>query len=294
MSFVWSLVAVTKDYILDTALLTKIAALPKKQRTAAMKTIGQWEWDRCAKDLLYWVDKTRHPACAYVHTHDPHPLYSCLVCGNEAAYKFNQRKAHLKVAHEIESSTAGETAQLFKELPTIREFTIKPYIPPIFNVLSEEQFVFIEKSRDMIATWTTITWYTWDSLFHQGRQNIFQSEDAMKTLDLVKRAFLIYKHQPKFLKDVHKAVFSMGNAKSGQLVVPDLNSEILGFPQGADQIRQYHPTGVFADEAAYQSSAGASFAAIKPAIEAGGRYTAVSSANPGWFMRAVRDDLEQG
>lgn len=283
-----------KNYTLDLALLEKISGLPRGPRAAAMKALGEVEWDRCAKDIYYWLDASRHPAMPYVYTHDPHPLYTCLICQKDTPYKFDQRKVHLKIAHNMETSGALETAQLFAELPTIRVFTVKPYIPPIINYWLDEQFVFLEKSRDMIATWTTITCYAWDTFFHQGRQNIFQSEDAAKTMDLVKRAMLIYKHQPKFLKDVKKAYFSQGNAKSGVIELPDLHSEILGFPQGADQIRQYHPTGVFADEAAYQVSAGASFAAIKPAIEAGGRYTAVSSANPSWFMRAVRDELDQG
>lgn len=281
-----------KNYILDVDLLTKISALTRGQRQAAMKALGELEWERCSKDILYWIDKTRHPAVAYVYTHDPKPLYTCLQCNTTTPYKFNQRKIHLAVSHNINTKNAVEIASLFVELPTIREFTVKPYIPPIIEAWQNEQFFFVEKSRDMIATWTIITCYAWDTFFHSGRQNIFQSEDASKTMDLVKRAFLIYQHQPKFLKNVQKANFYAGGARSGILEVPNLHSEILGFPQGADQIRQYHPTGIFQDEAAYQSEAGAAFTAVKPAIEAGGRFTAVSSANPGWFQRACQDSLD--
>jgi hypothetical protein len=131
--------------------------------------------------------------------------------------------------------------------------------------------------------------YTWDTLFHRNRENIFQSDDSTKTLDLVERAFFIWDNQPSFLKNIHPAAVSAGQTRSGILRVPSLVSTILGFPQGADQIRQYHPSGVFVDEAAFQVEAEAAFAAVKPAIGAGGRYTAVSSANPGWFMQACRD-----
>jgi hypothetical protein len=152
--------------------------------------------------------------------------------------------------------------------------------------------VFIQKSRDMKATWLTVAMYTWDALFHEGRQHIFQSEDARKTSDLVKRAWIIYKHQPKFIRQIHLAHPSMGIAKAGVLRIDTLNSEIMGFPQGADQIRQYHPSGVFLDEAAYLVEAGPTFTAVKPAIESGGKFTAVSSANPSWFWKACIDELD--
>jgi hypothetical protein len=73
----------------------------------------------------------------------------------------------------------------------------------------------------------------------------------------------------------------------------ELNSEILGFAQGGDQIRQYHPTGLFADEAAFQTAAEDSFGAAKPALQNGGRYTAVSSANPSYFMLLCKDRSDE-
>ena len=71
-----------------------------------------------------------------------------------------------------------------------------------------------------------------------------------------------------------------------------LGSEIEGFPKGGDQVRQYHPSGMFTDETAFHEDAGETFAAIKPAIANGGRYTGVSSAYPGWFMLAAKDLFE--
>jgi hypothetical protein len=167
-----------------------------------------------------------------------------------------------------------------------------PYVEPIVKYWQREKIVFIEKSRDMMVTWLTVAMYTWDTIFHENRENIFQSDDATKTGDLVERAYFIYANQPKFLRDIHKAQFGLGTTRSGVLRVPSLNSVVLGFPQGPDQVRQYHPSGVFVDEAAFQIQAGDAFMAVKPAIQSGGRYTAVSSANPGFFMMACRDTLE--
>jgi hypothetical protein len=258
-----------------------------------MKLIGKTEWEKCASDIFYWVDQTRHPLMPYVYTQDPHPLHVCNLCNDGVTHHFNKRSTHLELFHNLHTQTFQEIAAHFTELDTTRPFTMMPYFQPIIECWLRDQFVFVEKSRDMMATWLAVTMYTWDTLFHKGRQNIFQSEDAAKTSELVQRSAFIYANQPRFLKDVMPAKFGQGAARSGFLQVPGLGSEILGFPQGADQIRQYHPSGVFQDEAAFQEMAGAAFMAIKPSIQAGGRFTAVSSANPSFFMLCCMDRTDE-
>ena len=280
------------NYIFDKELIAGIGKLPKRVRESALREFGKREWERCAEDLFYWVDVTRHPAMPYVYTHDPHVYFLCSICNDGNTYQADQRKTHMKIIHNIEAKNSVELSRLYTELPTIRPFPLHDYMRPIIEAWLNSQYFLMQKSRDMIATWTTVMCYTWDTLFHEGRQNIFQSEDSSKTFDLVKRAWLIYKHQPGFLKKVHKAQGGAGIAKAGVLKIDSINSEIMGFPQGADQIRQYHPSGIFLDECAYLVDAGPTFAAIKPAIEHGGRFTAVSSANPSWFWKACSDELD--
>jgi hypothetical protein len=160
---------------------------------------------------------------------------------------------------------------------------------PIIDVWQRNSLVAVEKSRDMMLTWLVVALYTWDTIFHKGMQNIFQSEDATKTRELVSRAWGLYNNQPRWLKGLHPAVHAEGTNRAGLLKVPSLQSEIIGFPQGEDKIRMYHPSGVFSDEAAFNPAASATFAAIKPAIAGGGRYTAISSANPSWFEAICKD-----
>ena len=265
--------------------------MPRRKQREVFKVLGQLEWDRCARDPLYWLDPSRHPVVGpYVYTLDNHPLYQCRLCPPEAdPHYFNKCGIHLQLSHGREATGQEELRGYFVELSTTRAFTVKEYMPPMVDYWQREQFYMVEKSRDVMATWLVVAMYTWDTLFHTGRQNIFQSEDASKTDELVRRAYFMYQNQPKFIRDLHKASYANGANRSGVFRVPDINSEILGFPQGADQIRQYHPTGVFMDEAAFQEQAGDAFSAIKPAIQAGGRFTAISSANPGWFMLACQD-----
>lgn len=279
------------NYTLDSKLMSAIAKLPRQSREAAMGEIGAIEWQRCSDDALYWIDAARHPAMPYVYTLDQHTYFRCLLCNDTNDYQTQQRKVHLKVAHNIIATSEAQVRENFRELEHSRPFPMHCYMEPIVDAWLNEQYLLVEKSRDMVATWTIVTLYAWDTFFHRGRQNIFQSEDTSKTFDLCKRAWHIYRHQPKFLKR-YKVQAGQGVAKAGHISFEELNSEILGFPQGADQIRQYHPSGIFLDEAAFLVEAGDTFAAVKPAIENGGRFTAISSANPSWFWKACTDELD--
>lgn len=264
-------------------VLTRIAALPPAKREAALSILSVEEWDRCAASPLYWLFGPHIP---YVYTLDHHPHYRCNIC--QAELPHHKRIPHLHSSHSISIEDPVLAATYFLELPTIRPFPHKPYFEPIINAWLTEQLLLIEKSRDMMATWLFVALYTWDTIFHQGRQNFFQSKSAKDTIELVRRAHFIYRHQPRFLRR-HKFVYAVGADSAGELRSETLSSEIIGLPQGSDKIRQYHPTGVFTDETAFHPDAAETFAAVKPAIQAGGRYTGVSSAAPSWFMQACLD-----
>lgn len=266
-------------------LLSSIAKLPRGRRDGFLRLLGKIEFDRCAKDAMYWFDATRHDTIPYVFTQDPHPMYACTHCHDGISYSFNALPSH----------RCGP--EYMQELPSTRPFTLFPYLPPIIDAWLKEPMLAWEKSRDMMATWTTVALFTWDTFFHEGRQNIFQSDDSTKTAELVKRAAFICKNQPSFLRNHRRIEFSLGQTRSGELKigggVENGGSEILGFPQGPDQIRQYHPSGIMLDEAAFQIEAGEAFAAIKPSIQNGGRCTMVSTANPSFFFYVCRDRTDE-
>ena len=206
----------------------------------------------------------------------------------------SKRGIHLKLAHNLTIHTIREFGEHFVEMNPTRPFTVIEYMPPIIRAYLDSQFFAIEKSRDMMATWLMVTLSTWDVLFHKGRQHIFQSQDAGKTLELVQRVKVIYDNTPVFLRNaIGPVVFGKGNSKSGEFFSLRQDSEILGFPQGEDQIRQFHPSLVFVDEGAFQILAGAGFAAVKPAIQDGGKYITISSANRSHFELICRDRTDE-
>lgn len=275
--------------------LDLIKKLSPGLRSKAFKKLGQIEFERCSQDPVYWLDYRQH-AVPYVYTLDPKPLYVCKLCGpdyQDITHSAKHRPEHLTRRHMINTKDKKEIENYFHALPTIRPFTVKSYMPPIIEAWLDTNLFAIEKSRDMMATWLMVALATWDVFFHEGKQHIFQSEDGMKTLELVKRADFIINHQPSWLRDINPGHAVAGGNRSGILILPNLNSEILGFPQGPDQIRQFHPSGVFVDEAAYQDQAAAAFQAIKPAIQEGGKYYAISSANPGFFEAICADTSDE-
>jgi hypothetical protein len=276
---------ITKD------LLTAIAKLKTKERTKVMTHLGKIEYTKCAEDVMYWLDSSRH-YLPYVYTMDPHELYSCSLCNSTTSYPAKQREVHLEVSHEIFNIHEKEYKNLFTKLDPVRPFPIKEYMPPLIKYMLTEPLMAIEKSRDVMATWLVVAVCTWDAFFHRGRQIIFQSKTSSDSNELIKRANHIYKNQPKFLKSVIKGEYNVGQNRSGELKFPTIDSEILGLPQGPDIIRQLHPSVVFTDETAYHPQAHDTFTALKPTIQHGGSYIGISSANPGWFQAICQDTLE--
>lgn len=196
------------DVTINNELLSKLAKLPTRRRKPILKELGKMEWERCADDPLYWMDSSKHWV-PYVWTLDPHPKYICELCAAKPSHQdddglgFDKLEAHLEIVHNIKEENPRVIKGYFRSVPAVRPLPMKPYFEPIINAWLKHQLILIEKSRDMMASWLVVALYTWDTLFHEGRQNFFQSETAPKTLELVKRAYHIYKHQPKIIQDVH-------------------------------------------------------------------------------------------
>lgn len=269
-------------------MLEGISRLPIGKREGAMRDAAKHEWKLCAEDPLYWLDAPRH-IVPYAYTQDYKPTFTCNLCADGICYAGEKRFIHLLSRHGIDCPNIQSLKQYFLELDKIRPFPVYEYMVPIIECWQRHPLMAIEKSRDMMLTWLIVALYTWDTIFHKGVQNIFQSEDATKTRELVRRAWTIYYNQPKWLKSIAPATRAEGTNRAGRMDVLSLQSELIGFPQGEDKIRMYHPSGIFSDEAAFNPAASATFAAIKPAIAGGGRYTAISSANASWFMQLCQD-----
>lgn len=142
----------------------------------------------------------------------------------------------------------------------------------------------VPKSRQMMVSWLMAGLHLWLFMTLEAQLIFFQSKKEEDACRLVDRAWFMYERFPEEVKlKVPAEKFS------GKISCKGKNSLIWGIPQGADQIRSNVPSAVLSDEMAFQDDAEMSFVAALPAVEGGGRYTAVSSASPGFFFCMVED-----
>jgi hypothetical protein len=149
----------------------------------------------------------------------------------------------------------------------------------------------IPKSRRMTMSWFTIALYLHDTLFNRGRFNAFVSKKEDDANELIERAKFIFEHIPE--DKIPRALLPEMRTKFALLEFPELQSKLQGFPQGADQLRQFTFSGIFGDECAFWEQAKAFYSASFPTIEGGGRMTLVSSPAPGFFKQLCFDGLDQ-
>ncbi len=164
------------------------------------------------------------------------------------------------------------------------------YIQLYVRIWTKERFIAVPKSRRMLMTWTNLCLYTWDSWLHPGRLNAIVSKKEDDAGNLIEKCkFIIDNFDPPFSKDL----LPKYDMKFCHLRFPQIDSEMRGFPQGADQLRQYTCSGIMADEIAFWEQAQQMYSASMPTLEGGGRFTAISSAAPGFFKRLVHDKLNE-
>jgi hypothetical protein len=148
----------------------------------------------------------------------------------------------------------------------------------------------VPKSRRMIMSWVNIALILWDAMFHEGRFNAIISKKEDAADELVRRAKFIYENIPESAIPID--LRPRMDYKFCTMVFPELNSRIQGFPQGADQTRQYTFSRIFLDEMAFLEEAQKLFSASIPTLEGGGQFVGVSSPGPGFFKQIVYDQVD--
>ena len=177
-----------------------------------------------------------------------------------------------------------------------RNSPIKPfpghldYLKYYFRLWQKQLLIAVPKSRRMYMSWSNIILYTWDTLFHVGRNNAFVSKKEDDSDDLVQRALFILENLD--FSKIPKEYLPQWKYTFCKLQFAETDSKIQGFPSGSDQLRQFTFSGILADEMAFWDNAEEMYAASFPTLEGGGRMTAISSPGPGFFKRLVFDDME--
>lgn len=164
------------------------------------------------------------------------------------------------------------------------------YLHHLVNVWFTSPKLLVPKSRRLIVSWTLLACHWWLARYRPGtlvavvarKLGTSESEGAA---ELVRRIKWFEGHLPPH---VPRPVVEEGFGRIGW---PEIASEIVAVGQGADQLRQYTVTAIFADECAFWEEAEGTYSASLPTLQGGGRLTMVSSANPGFFSELVHDRL---
>jgi len=163
------------------------------------------------------------------------------------------------------------------------------YLKLFFKVWQRERLLAVPKSRRMFLSWATIILYLHDTMFNIGRQIAVVSKKEEDADDLLERMVFILENIPKDI--IPPELIPKWKKTYCCLEFPEIDSRILAFPCGADQLRSYAASGILGDESAFWPEAEKMYASTYPIIETTGRMTMISSAAPGFFKKLVHDEL---
>ena len=163
------------------------------------------------------------------------------------------------------------------------------YLHCMVNVWAKTPGLLIPKSRRMMASWTMLACHYWLARYRTGSLIAVVSRkqgqtDSEGSNELVRRIKFMHDHLPPEVGTVPMEY------QTGRIKFPSMQSEVLAFAQGTDQLRQYTVTAILFDEFAFWEKAQETYAASLPTLEGGGRLTVISSANPGAFEMLVNDE----
>jgi len=133
----------------------------------------------------------------------------------------------------------------FADKATVSRFPADEYLRYVLNQCFIEPKLAIDKSRQMRMTWLMMAYELYNAQFNENELICVQTkkqQDADE--ELVKRAHVMWKHQPDWLRPDCRRSFC-------RMDFPSHNSLILGIPNGGDQIRSHNPSRMFIDETGF-------------------------------------------
>src|ERR1700744_775218 len=121
----------------------------------------------------------------------------------------------------------------------------------MLDLIHSEPISFVEKSRDMMASWAIVGYFTWQAMRVPSREVLLQTLVIEKAVELIDYAKCLYDNQPKWLRDAFPLV--KPSDKQAKDVLEFKHGGVLfAVPGGADKLRSYHPWGYMNDETSFQ------------------------------------------
>lgn len=130
----------------------------------------------------------------------------------------------------------------------VNRFPADEYLQITFDVMFRENFLAIDKSRQMRMTWLLMAYALWYAQFEDNQEIICQTKkEAVADTELVKRAYFMANNEPVWMRPK----FGKLDSSFCKLKFPATKSFIKGIPSGGDQIRSFNPSITIIDEAGF-------------------------------------------
>ena len=130
----------------------------------------------------------------------------------------------------------------------IERFPSDEYLREVFDVMFSEDYLAIDKSRQMRMTWILMAYALWHCQFRRNEEVVCQTKkEGVADTELVKRAYFMAMNEPEWMRP------SFGKTGSSfcKLKFGGTKSFIRGIPSGGNQIRSYNPSITIIDEAGF-------------------------------------------
>ena len=158
----------------------------------------------------------------------------------------------------------------------VRKFPDWPYLRRFVETVHAERLAIVLKSRQMLASWTVSAYLLWHALFNGECDHLILSKRSDEAEEMLVRVRFMFHHLPDWMK------VSVGVNNKNILEFRGSNSRIISLPATPDVGRAYAPGVVFWDEMAFTPYDEEIFASLQPALDGGGKFIGVSSANGSW------------
>ena len=172
-----------------------------------------------------------------------------------------------------------------------KPFPDREYFRVLHKLWLREPFLFIEKSRTMMASW----WAAAETLHYvmtrQPAKGIFWAIDEDRSLALLNYAWTLYERQDAALRGIFPLDRSHERQSYRSLELKE--GGILTALPGKDpeKVRSEHPTVLVIDEACFMANGGEAFdVAIASKVP---RVLVISSAAPSWFRNITKNAVPE-
>lgn len=231
-----------------------------RKKAAELRIAGELQYESCRRSLLYYLENF----CWTLDEHERDGAEKPLFHGKR--WIDPSTLLPLRELDGSEDDYLRYTAAVWEQVPLLA----------------------IPKSRQLRLSHLMVACHRWLAQFHPGQRIAIQSKqagDADALLERCKAALDLERKRYPWLPwpDIKRV--------TERIVFPN-GSIMMAIAQGADKVRSYTFSAIMSDEMGFQEEAEAAYTAAIPTIEGGGKYTAISSANPGFFQKIVFDKTD--